>query len=457
MLLNNFFEALARLKGLEGKGSFKKKISAFGELVAAEPLILRYVDDRERKSLGVNTATFNKAKLLGTTSKPLTIGETLSLHDTLRLTSGKDSTLKRIEILSKIIGGCDTQNLHFLEAYYTSGRFRTGIGCRSYRALARPDSKSNSLKPMLASTVSPKSHLEYSIQAKLDGVRLVMKKKGSKLLFTSRNGLPFPPAFYESLRSISDELSRAPFDFILDGELWKGGAHPGQGFQQLSRVFRAKKRVNLEGTCLYLFDLLMINGKDLSSEPYLTRRLQLESRFKFISKDSIRIIPRLATLSGINCQHKVLDSYLRAHPDWEGLLLKSTNSHYEWDKRSTNWIKYKTLGQTLDLQITAVFSGVGKYMGGPGAYELSVLVNGKLSPIGRLGTGFTQDERSELAALFAKGSPLIVEVQAQALTKSPRYACGYSVRFPSFKRIRPDRASPLTIEEVKAIFYKSTR
>jgi DNA ligase OB-like domain len=100
---------------------------------------------------------------------------------------------------------------------------------------------------------------------------------------------------------------------------------------------------------------------------------------------------------------------------YEGLVLRQTR----YGKQT--WLKVKG-EETHDVKITGVIEGEGKYKGMLGAF---------LTAKGKVGSGFTDEDRRVLYDLTLVGS--MVEVECQKLTPLGMF------RHPRFKRMRFDK------------------
>lgn len=96
---------------------------------------------------------------------------------------------------------------------------------------------------------------------------------------------------------------------------------------------------------------------------------------------------------------------------YEGLVLRSLDGQ---DK----WIKVK-LNETYDVQVISIQPGLGKHTGKLGAL---------LTSMGKVGTGFTDEERAQP---WPVGT--VIEVECMGLTPDGKF------RHPRFKRIRWDK------------------
>jgi bifunctional non-homologous end joining protein LigD len=145
----------------------------------------------------------------------------------------------------------------------------------------------------------------------------------------------------------------------------------------------------------YVFDVLMLGGKDLTCEPLVTRRHVLEHKILPNLPEPVRCSPVLeASLSD-------LIPSIRAQ-GLEGLVAKRANSRYEPGQRLGAWMKMR-------VNRSQVFV-IGGYSIGGSAFDAVIVghvVDGELVYVARTRSGFTPASRAEL---LRKMNPLEVEV-----------------------------------------------
>jgi bifunctional non-homologous end joining protein LigD len=163
------------------------------------------------------------------------------------------------------------------------------------------------VEPMAATLTHERfSGPEWVFERKLDGIRLLAFKRGPDVRLLSRNQLE-QNAHYPSF---VDALARLPVsELILDGEatgVW--------GKQQV------------EG--YHVFDVLWLEGRDVTALPLEQRRELLES---------LPLAPpleRVARLDGAAPWERA------CREGWEGVIAKRLGSVYE-QRRSPHWLKMK--------------------------------------------------------------------------------------------------------------------
>jgi DNA ligase D-like protein (predicted ligase) len=168
----------------------------------------------------------------------------------------------------------------------------------------------------------------WSFEIKLDGFRLeAVKKKGETTLFSRRGNI-----LNRKFPYIATALKSLPDDTILDGEVV---ALDGQGrsdFNLLQNFRSAESKIHY-----YVFDILALKGKDVSTRPLAERRKILAKTLK--PNDHISSSP---AEEGASTQ---ILAFVREH-GLEGVVAKRLDSRYEPGKRSGAWCKYRiNLGQ----------------------------------------------------------------------------------------------------------------
>lgn len=226
---------------------------------------------------------------------------------------------------------------------------------------------------------------------KYDGQRCTARVSGGEVSLLSRNLSPITSTYPEisaALRTASGGR-----DVVVDGEIVALDAAGRPSFSLLQRrmhTSRPGRRLLTDvPAAFYLFDVLELDGADVAPLPYLERRSLLDT--VVTSSGAVQVTPywpdssaepmlELATTFGL-----------------EGVVAKRAASKYLRGQRSPSWVK-------VPLRLSAEVIVCG-WTGGPtavrsllvGGYRLS----GELVYLGEVGTGFTQQQRRELAGQLA--------------------------------------------------------
>ena len=160
--------------------------------------------------------------------------------------------------------------------------------------------------------------------------------------------------------------------------------------EQLERPLLIKARSKKFPATLFVFDILEKNGKSLIDLPLRRRKQELEETVE--NNPYITICPY--TLNGKNLWEKVMEQGL------EGVMAKELSSKYE-QKRSWSWLKIKNL-KSMDAVVLGFTPGKGKRANFFGALLLGAYREGKLCYIGKVGTGFNEEDMKRIKKLLKK-------------------------------------------------------
>ena len=168
----------------------------------------------------------------------------------------------------------------------------------------------------------------------LDGYRAIAFKSAGKVHLRSRNGKDFTARY----PAIASALSTMPDDTVIDGEVVALDPTGRPSFNLLQNFGSSQASL-----VYYVFDVLMIAGRDVMNEPLSFRR-------ELLQRD---IMPKLR---GPVRESAILDASL---PDMitavkaqrlEGLVAKRRDSRYEPGQRSGAWAKMR-VNQMQDFVI----------------------------------------------------------------------------------------------------------
>lgn len=263
-------------------------------------------------------------------------------------------------------------------------------------------------------------------------------------------------------------------------------------FQILST--RSRKNVKVEDikvpVCIYVFDLLFLDGESYLPKPLAERRSKLKEIFEledgsFELASSIDIEATEGIKDDADAMEVAVDkvrTFLEeaVREQCEGLMVKTLEKEatYEPANRSHKWLKLKKdyldgIGDSTDLVPIGAFFGRGKRTGVYGAYLLACYDpdTDMYQPITKLGTGLSDEVLKQfyeqlkekvvdkMPRDYAVGDGAIKpdvwfeptcvwEILGADLSISPKYTAGMglvardkgiSLRFPRFIRIRDDK------------------
>ena len=283
---------------------------------------------------------------------------------------------------------------------------------------------------------------DWIFERKLDGIRCLAFKRDGEVRLRSRNDLSLNGRFPEIAAALEDD---AAADVVLDGEVVAfDGAQTS--FARLQQRGERPARA-----FYYVFDILRLDGEDVTDEPLRARKALLRRAVGFA--DPIRLTA-----------HRNRDGEAffaeACRKGWEGLIAKRVDAPYTHG-RSRDWLKFKCSAEQ-ELVIGGYTAPRGSRTD-LGALLLGHYDDGALRYAGKVGTGFTQatlrDLAGELAPLRRDTSPFADEVRERNVTwVEPQLVAqvGFSewtrdgrLRHPRFLGLRDDKAAREVVREAK--------
>ena len=262
-----------------------------------------------------------------------------------------------------------------------------------------------------------------AIETKYDGLRMQIHKKGDKVEIFSRNLEKMTHMFPDVVRSVIKHIKAKTA--ILEGEAVAYNESSNEFFPfqvtiTRKRKYQIEKKAKEAPLILFAFDLLYLNGKDMTQKPYTERSSTLK---KIISKSSsIRMAEKIITDKPKELKKFFEENIARGT---EGIIAKRLNAGYQAGARNFNWIKLKRsyksgLHDTIDVVIVGYFKGKGiRTKFGIGAL-LGCVYDKKqdeFKTIARIGSGLTEKKWQEIRKLLDKIKSHKKSKRVDSLTK----------------------------------------
>ncbi|MER6420903.1 non-homologous end-joining DNA ligase [Streptomyces sp. NPDC001137] len=308
------------------------------------------------------------------------------------------------------------------------------------------------IPPMLATpgSLPPAAQdSRWAYETKQDGQRVVAYLEGDGgILLRARSGEDITGA-YPELRPLGEALGATPA--VLDGEVLALDEQGRADFQLLQPRMqlahapgKAARQAAKAPVHLVLFDVMHLDGRDLTALPYARRRERLE---RLALRGPFWSTPAALVGHGEQALQATREHGL------EGLVCKRLDSPYEPGVRSRSWIKIRNM-RSEDVVVGGWLPGKGRLSGLPGAVLVGQRAAGRLRYVGSVGTGWSEAERSQLAALLraaatdvcpfdpvpsVAGARWVVPRLVGEVRYSTRTRAGL-LRQPSWLRLRPDLA-----------------
>jgi bifunctional non-homologous end joining protein LigD len=310
---------------------------------------------------------------------------------------------------------------------------------------------------MLATLVDkPVDQEGWSYEVKWDGYRALAFMDKKEVDIRSRNDKPFNEKFYP----LHDAMKQWGIHAVVDGEVVVTDETGVSNFSALQN-WRSEADGHL---VFYAFDILWLNGKDLTQLPLIQRKEILKSQMP--DDERIRFSDSFDT-SGTEFYKTAQEMGL------EGIMAKKNDSLYYPDNRSKEWLKIKANkrqevvigGYTINEGSNKLFSSL----------LVGVFHDDELHYTGKIGTGFSQKLQKEMMEQFKKfktnKNPFHVlpdvnkpsrfrpnPPKAEAYWLKPELICEVSyaeltsdgvMRHPSFEGMRSDKKATAVVLETQ--------
>jgi bifunctional non-homologous end joining protein LigD len=321
------------------------------------------------------------------------------------------------------------------------------------RARVTP-TKAAFVAPMLATLTQDRfTDPAWIFERKLDGVRgIAVHNEGGASLW-SRSEKRMDATYPELVDAVA---ANTPPDTVLDGEIVAFDG-PQTSFERLQGRIGLHDpdaaRASGIPVFLYVFDVPVLNGYDLTRLPLRTRKRLLRDTVDF--RDPLRMSTHRNTDG---------EAYLReaCQSGWEGLVAKRADAPYRPGHRSPDWLKLKCVHE--QELVVGGWTDPQRSRTGFGALLVGYYEGTRLRYAGKVGTGFDHRVLADLSTRFrdlsAPSSPFdepVREKGAHWLRPELVAQIGFSewtrdgkLRHPRYLGLRDDKAPDEVVREEPA-------
>jgi bifunctional non-homologous end joining protein LigD len=301
---------------------------------------------------------------------------------------------------------------------------------------------------------APPEGVDWLHEIKFDGYRLLGFVSGGVARLRTRNGKDWTERF----PSLAAALGRLKVeDAVVDMEAVILDAQGKSSFQELQAALGVGG--NTAKIIGYAFDLLYVDGKDLTKLPLSERKQKLEQILQSARQEKLRY--------SAHVEGQGAEMFAQAcEKGLEGIISKVAKSPYVAGRQRT-WLKIKcTLRQEF---IIVGFSDARTGDRALGALYLGYRKGGSLLYAGKVGTGFTMESARDLAGrlrALAVVRPVLTREETPGLSMGewrevhwvkPTLLCEVTftewtedghIRHPSFQGLREDKDAAEVKKEV---------
>ncbi|XP_044018477.1 DNA ligase 1-like isoform X2 [Aphidius gifuensis] len=486
LMVSHVFTKLREIANLSGSSSVEKKVNKIQSLFVAcreseAKFLIRSLAGKLRIGLAEQSvlSALSMACTLTPPNQSNYPPEIIDASKNLTADKFKEKYDKISLIIKTTYCECPNYNL-IIPVIFNDGVYELPNKCK-----LRPGVP---LKPMLAHPTKGVQEvlkrfdgLKFTCEWKYDGERAqIHVDDDGNITIYSRNQENNTSKYPDIIKRLTNILNRDKIkSCILDCEsvAWDNDKKQILPFQILST--RKRKNANESDikvqVCVFMFDLLYLNGESLVQEPFSKRRDLLKNHFEEIEGEW-KFATCLDTTK-IEEVQEFLEESIKGN--CEGLMIKTLDEDatYEIAKRSRNWLKLKKdylegIGDTIDVVVIGGYIGKGKRTGTYGGFLLACYdsTNEEYQSICKIGTGFSEDDLTKHTeflkdhivktgkSYYRVDSSLepdhwfepvqVWEIKCADLSLSPVHTAavgivdsskGISLRFPRFIKIRDDK------------------
>jgi DNA ligase-1 len=340
------------------------------------------------------------------------------------------------------------------------------------------------IRPMLAERLGSSAEILEKLggkciaEYKYDGERIQAHKTKDEVILFSRRLENITDQYPDGVKYVREHVKAE--EAIVEGEAVAVDAETGEmkPFQELMhrrRKYGIKEAMEEHPITLFMFDVLYVDGKDLTQQPYPVRHEHLQKVIE--QTDNVQVAEYI-----IAEDPEQLEQFFEktVESGSEGIMCKSINpdSVYQAGARGWLWIKYKRdyrseMTDTVDLVVVGALHGRGKRAGTYGTFLLAAYNPDKdvFETVTKVGTGFTDADLEKLPEMLNKHKishqhprvnstlevdvwfepTVVLEIRGAELTLSPVHTCamniiregsGIAIRFPRFTgKYRVDKSA----------------
>ncbi|KAI5806955.1 hypothetical protein EDC01DRAFT_742721 [Geopyxis carbonaria] len=345
----------------------------------------------------------------------------------------------------------------------------------------------------------------FYCEEKLDGERMQMHYDGGEFRWWSRKAKEYTHLYGSGFangsiaRFMKEAFAKGLESVVLDGEMitWdpKADCIVAFGTLKTAAIETSNSPTNHDQhrPLFRVFDILYLNGQSIIDYDLETRRQALDAALTDVPRRfEVHPTQRLHTADDIEAQLRRVVATAG-----EGLVVKHPGAAYRLNDRNDSWLKVKPeymtgFGESLDVLVVGGYWGGGRRGTVLSSYLCALRVDSADSDsphfwsFCKVGGGFTAADYASIAhatqgkwhSWTASPPPtgllelaggarelerpdrwihpadsFVVEIKAASVPPTDQFRTGCTLRFPRFKKLRPDRdwRSALSVDGFRAL------
>ena len=444
LTITKVFDGLAQTARMSGSGSSKEKIAILaGLLTNAEPIEARYI-----------LRTITGSLRLGLGDMGIIDGLAIAFTGDRNSREIIENAFNVCSDLSHVSCVLAEKGITAIESIHT----QVGIPIRMMAAKKLSD----------PTEIIEKTGGKALVEFKYDGERIQAHKNGDEVTLFSRRQEIITQQYPDVVQLILKHVKAT--SCVLDGECVAIDIETGN-MRPFQELMRRRRKTDIDfmkdeiPVAFYIFDILFLDGDDVTAKPMLERRALLEKTVAISDRVGLT---KAELTDNPDRLYEIFEGAINT--GHEGVIAKAVHdeSSYQAGARSWLWIKLKAsytegLSDSADLVIVGAVYGRGKRTGLYGAILASAYddMTDTYPTVCKIGTGFTEEmlaefkERLEIHKIESKNPKVISDIEADVwfepvevievlgdeITISPTHPAGrgrikgeggLAIRFPRF-------------------------
>ncbi|HVF30859.1 MAG TPA: ATP-dependent DNA ligase [Pyrinomonadaceae bacterium] len=292
---------------------------------------------------------------------------------------------------------------------------------------------------------------DWQAEWKWDGIRAQVIKRRGEVFIWSRGEDLITDRFPE----IADAAHDLADGTVIDGEILPWIDERVLPFTELQRRIGRKnlsaKILSEVPVILQVYDLLELDGSDIRSLDFRSRREMLEQVISALPENARRVFRPTDVVEATDWDDLTSRREESRNLGVEGFMLKRRDSPYRTGRHRGDWWKWKIEPLTIDAVLIYAQKGSGKRSNLFTDYTFAVWKGRELVPFAKAYSGLT-DAEIRVVDRFVRANTietfgpvrsvkpeLVFEIAFEAIQKSTRHKSGVAVRFPRILRFREDK------------------
>lgn len=368
----------------------------------------------------------------------------------LKLLTGKLNRLIAIKSLKQTLARMANVSMHTLEEvwreqtppYWQLFSWLTGKTIKPKTAELPTYLALMQAKPIQPAELNQLKLNQLQIEWCWNGIRIQLISEGNYRALINTRGDELSEYFPELMSQIN-------FTAILDGVLLSSSGNINHLQQRLKQPNPKPGYINKYPIQLQIFDILSMHKQDLREQKLVVRRAKLEQWYQTYQPQAMY----LSVILNITSPEQLQTYRQQKQAHTSGLLFKSLDSIYNPDLKPSSWRQWQQDPYLINAVLLYAQRGQGRFAKYLAEYTVGLWQDQQLLPIAKPYVDLSEPELAQIDQWIKQHTinrfgpvravlpQLVFELTFTSVHPSKRHIAGYTLQFPSIKRVRWDKAA----------------